>query len=508
MKKLIALLCILIAYQFSFGQDPGDLDITYGVDGIGTIALAGKTTSPYDIGLQSNDRVIVGGFVETIGTAEQNVFVSRLDETGTLDNFGNNINYYMSHYDDSESVVATYVLPDDEIIIAGYYGDDYPFVSRLHADGTIDPFFAGSGSYINETISFVPRCIDVYTTTEGYNIVMSGHSSDYHPMILMLDQYGDAVTTFGTDGLYEFTGSIGIMKKLVVDSEEGCIYTCGSNILGVNAFVSKHNLDNGSLITSFNSTGYMLIEPIGSALQFLAYGLTQNSANDKLVVFGFYYHNDDDIDIYAIRLNSNDGSFDNSFGLNGLSTLRAPGSNEILFGALQQADDKYYFCGTTDINGTDDFMIGRINYNGTMDYSFGEYGFAITDMGESEIAVDIALSDNQSRIYAGGEIGLASHHEIRVACYHTGFAVGIASHEVNQQEISIYPNPASSFISLETEINNHYLIEIFSLDGKLILQEKQVGNSFRFNIEDLEIGMYFLKVSSDNYYQSSKIIKQ
>jgi hypothetical protein len=96
-----------------------------------------------------------------------------------------------------------------------------------------------------------------------------------------------------------------------------------------------------------------------------------------------------------------------------------------------------------------------------------------------------------------------------MACYYTDFGVGV-DNAVNREVLSIevYPNPANSFISLETEINDNYLIEIFSPDGKLVLQEKQKGNSFRLNIEGLERGMYFLKLSSDNSQQTSKLIKQ
>jgi uncharacterized delta-60 repeat protein len=444
-----------------------------------------------------------------MATTEDNVFVARLDETGTLDDFGNNINFFMNHYDENESVMATYVLPDDQIIIAGYYGAGFPFVSRLYADGTLDPFFGTSGSYINEAISFVPKCIDVYTTTAGYNIVMSGYSSDYHPWILMLDQNGNAVSSFGTDGLYEFAGSTGLMLKLEVDSEEDCIYACGEDVFSSNAFVSKHNLSDGSLMLSFNGTGYLLIEPFGDALEFNAYGLALNKESEKLAVFGSLYHTDSDLDIYAIRLNTIDGSFDTSFGLNGWSTLRAPGSDEIIFDALQQSDDKYYFGGMTNINGTDDFMLGRLNSNGMMDLTFGENGFAITDMGASEIVIDIALSENQSRIFAGGDIDLPSQHQMKIACYHTGFTVGFSDPETVQAEISLYPNPTNDIINIETGVNDTYQICIYNLAGKSFLQRKERGNKFQLDIKELPKGIYMLRLTGINNNSSSiKLIKQ
>ncbi len=509
MKKLLIFLNGLFLISGLNAQDPGDLDITYGVDGVGTISYVGQTTSLYGMGVQSSDRVIAGGYLSNMAATETNVFVARLDETGMLDDFGNNINFFMYNYDENESVMATYVLPDDQIIIAGYYDTGFPFVSRLHADGTLDPLFGTAGSYINEAISFVPKCIDVYTTTAGYNILMSGYSSDYHPLMLMLDQNGNAVSSFGTDGLYEFTGSTGIMLKLEVDSDEEYIYTCGEDVFSSNAFVSKHHLSDGSLVLSFNSTGYLLIEPFGDALEFNAFGLVLNKENEKLAVFGSLYHTGGDLDIYAIRLNTNDGSFNNSFGLNGWSTLRALGSDEIIFDALQQSDDKYYFGGTTDINGTSDFMLGRLNSDGMMDLTFGENGFVITDIGASEIVLDIALSENQSRIFAGGDIDLSSQHEIKIACYHTGFTVGVSDPETVQAEISIYPNPTTDIINIETGKDDSYQIGIYGLAVKCLLQKKERGYKFQLDIKELPQGIYMLRLTNSNNNSSNfKLIKQ
>ncbi|MBE0648471.1 MAG: T9SS type A sorting domain-containing protein [Bacteroidales bacterium] len=509
MKNILSLLLGICLTASLSAQDPGDLDLNYGIDGIATFSFTGQSTMLFSISRQSNDRIIIGGFMEDLSTFDTYVIATRMDETGSVDNFGNNITYFANYYDDTESVLATYVLPNDEIIIAGYYGEGYPFVSRLDQDGSLDPFFAGTGSYINESTSFVPTCIDVYNTIDGYNIVMSGYSVDYEPLMLCIDQDGTAVTSFGSDGLYEFPVSLGIMRKLTIDSDAGCIYTCGDDIAGVNAFISKHNLSDGSLITSFNGTGYVILEPFGDALSFSARGLAYNAGSGTLAILGDYLHIDTDYDIFAVRFNTSDGSLDNSFGLNGWSTLRFPTSNEAIYDAVQQSDGKYYLGGFTNINDPNDFMIGRINNNGILDMSFGVNGFTLTDLGEQDRVVDLVLSENQSRIFAGGDMNPFGHHEMKVACYHTGFTMGVADPETVQPEISIYPNPTTDIINIETGEDDSYQIGIYDLAGKRLLQRDERGNKFQLDIKELPKGIYMLRLTNSNNNNSNfKLIKQ
>lgn len=509
MKKISILLLGMFMMASLIAQEPGDLDLNYGTDGVATFSFVGQSTMLYSISRQSNGRIITGGFMENLATFETSVIATRMDETGSVDDFGNNITYFANYYDETESVLATYVLPDDEIIMAGYYGEGFPFVSRLHADGTIDPFFAGTGSYTNESISFVPTCIDVYYTIGGYNIVMSGYSVDYKPLMLCIDQDGYAVPTFGNNGTYEFTGSYGIMQKLVVDSDEGCIYTCGTDLAGVNAFTSKHSLSDGSLITGFNGLGYVTLEPFGDAQSFSARGLAFDAENGKIAIFGDYYHIDGDFYIFAVRFTASDGSFDNSFGLNGWSTLRIPVSNEVVYDAIQQSNGKYYLGGLTNINGTNDFMIGRVNNNGVLDISFGVNGFAVTDHGEQDGVVSLKLSEDQSRIFAGGNMNPFGHHQMKVACYHTGFMIGLNDlSEGRSNKINLYPNPAQNLVKVETGWQGISFVKVTDLSGKVHISTMGKGNILTIQTESLPPGLYFVTIT-DAFKQNetAKLVK-
>jgi len=72
--------------------------------------------------------------------------------------------------------------------------------------------------------------------------------------------------------------------------------------------------------------------------------------------------------------------------------------------------------------------------------------------------------------------------------------VGI--NEIQENQIQIYPNPASTFIHLENEDLDNYHYSIYSIQGKLIKEGKFITQDIA--ISELSKGMYILKLNSLN----------
>lgn len=73
-------------------------------------------------------------------------------------------------------------------------------------------------------------------------------------------------------------------------------------------------------------------------------------------------------------------------------------------------------------------------------------------------------------------------------------------------EFSLFPNPAKTFIQLKISNNqNINRIEVFDILGKQVL----IGNSIehKIDVSNLAKGLYILKVSSDNFYQTKPFLK-
>jgi len=74
---------------------------------------------------------------------------------------------------------------------------------------------------------------------------------------------------------------------------------------------------------------------------------------------------------------------------------------------------------------------------------------------------------------------------------------------LKEQELLLYPNPSSGKIYVNAKgIKDAYAIEIFSLEGKLLLSEK---NKSELDLKDLANGIYLLRLSSNEGSISRKI---
>lgn len=95
---------------------------------------------------------------------------------------------------------------------------------------------------------------------------------------------------------------------------------------------------------------------------------------------------------------------------------------------------------------------------------------------------------------------------------------GIKEYNIESNFCSVYPNPASQ--NLQIVINNGFFqrldneieLAVYSIDGRLVksdkLKKNDLQNNNKFNIESLSKGLYLMKLSSGNYHQSIKFIKE
>jgi len=71
----------------------------------------------------------------------------------------------------------------------------------------------------------------------------------------------------------------------------------------------------------------------------------------------------------------------------------------------------------------------------------------------------------------------------------------------NDLRLKIYPNPIQNILNVE--VDNFQSLELINMNGQLILS----SNNSSVNTSDLEKGVYFLKVKTENSIVTKKIIK-
>lgn len=511
MKKLYTFIICVFFFASLPAQNAGDLDLSYGTDGISAQGFL-FPNGISDISILTDNTIVSGGYYHSTG---DNLLSFRFNTDGSLAPF-NTATWFEHYFDDYENITATFALPDNKTILAGWYGlvDKSYFVIQLTPDGFPDPTF-GTDGVLTGDVDFIAQGIDVFYGLSGdYSIYLAGNKDGYTtPAILKLYEDGTVATTFGTDGFYEYPGYDGGFSDIYVHSfaGSGYIFVCGNKDLDNMSSVSKHNLGTGELITDFATDGvFNFMVPDGSNTWASSLVYTSSITNSKIAVVGDYVHADGDSDVYAYRLDVTTGNPDPGFGVNGHSEIRLATSSEYVFDALAQAGGKYYIGGSSNMSGTSDFFLGRLNSDGTLDLTFGVNGVVTTDIQGADYIAGLALNDDQTRIYAGGiSSNENSNRAGTMACYYTDFGVAVDDNSaLTTNQLKTYPNPASDHIIVVAEQEGLYEVELYNVNGMLVTQTHLSGKKLRLDINEFEKGVYLLKVFNQKTFMNRKVAIQ
>lgn len=88
----------------------------------------------------------------------------------------------------------------------------------------------------------------------------------------------------------------------------------------------------------------------------------------------------------------------------------------------------------------------------------------------------------------------------------TGCTVGLS--EYQQEKLNIYPNPANDLLTIETTNPESLSIEIHTLNGQLLYNDKMEGPTLQIDLSSFQKGLYFITVRSRDYVRTEKLIKQ
>ncbi|MGW8316589.1 MAG: T9SS type A sorting domain-containing protein, partial [Bacteroidales bacterium] len=74
-------------------------------------------------------------------------------------------------------------------------------------------------------------------------------------------------------------------------------------------------------------------------------------------------------------------------------------------------------------------------------------------------------------------------------------------------DLSIYPNPTYTLLSIETITSELIVIEITSLNGKLILSKELEGTSHQLDLSSFQKGVYIITIRSKDFITTRKVVK-
>jgi uncharacterized delta-60 repeat protein len=244
----------------------GTIDNSFGTNGLKIIDI-NISGNAFVVKIQSDNKILVGGWTNEVSNA--NFGLARLLPNGDIDTtFGVNgmtesINGTIGV---DSSILAMDVLPNGKIICSGYFYEInntfHNFCTvRYNSDGSIDTNF-GSNGMVLTAVDISDDEIHSQVIQPDGKILVAGFASDdnVHGYIAMmrLNPNGSKDNSFGVNGIVSqlITGLDFPIANSIVLQPDGKIVAVG---FGYDSFIARFNT-NGSLDTTFNSTGFNICD--------------------------------------------------------------------------------------------------------------------------------------------------------------------------------------------------------------------------------------------------------
>jgi uncharacterized delta-60 repeat protein len=345
----------------------GTLDTTFDGDGKVGTAIGPYWDDSYSVAVQTDGRILVGGFTWMYAT-HSDFAVVRYLPNGTLDTTfsgdGKVTTDIGGYWDQAYSMA---VQADGKIVLAGMKSGNPSNISdfalvRYNPDGSLDNSFDGDGK-LSTTAGYTEQILhSVAVQSDGKILAAGWGGDDYYTnvdaVLLRYNIDGSLDSSFDGDGIVIIDNGGHDRQYSMTTQPDGKILVYASS--GGNCLLRYNN--DGSLDTGFgvNGKAASAISPwsTGSYVTVQADGtiLLTGQINYKLAVARYF----------------SDGSLDSGFGVGGYVTTAVSAGSNAGATVQVQADGKIVVAGGSHTSAADsDFALLRYNADGSLDTSFG-----------------------------------------------------------------------------------------------------------------------------------------
>lgn len=494
----------------------GIIDTTFGNNGVVLADInTGSLDYAYSVFTQPDGKVVAAGISEKGGNSDAALI--RLLEDGSLDpefgtggivlsDFGSGDFFYAAALDKNRNIIATGYGNDGDFLTARYLpdgspdesfgtngivftdffnGEDYANALALQADGKI----VAGGTGINPN------------TPEGSGFALLRYNSD-----------GSLDTTFGDRGkvLTQIGPGWDEINGLVVQPDGKLVVGgCTMDIPGNKLCIARYDPD-GALDPSFGSGGIVL-DSFNSGHNEVRW---ISLLPDGRIIIAGRGGQDQGIARYHA-----DGSPDSTFnGTGKLMIDPAVGCNSLSSGVIM-ADGKLMTGGSGRLStNSSNFLIGKINPDGSIDTTFGENGFVKKGVTYGPSGVYSMASTPDGSLIAAG-YGLnegGTNIDFVVVKYLNDLQVGTLNFKRPAREVLVYPNPIADQAVLRYELEEGQPVTIRLLDAAgrpvkvFVRNQWQGAGRYQQPISVpaiLPSGFYLIQIISPNGQITVKVMK-
>lgn len=375
----------------------GAADTTFDGDGLAAVPL-GSVTRIDEIAVTSSDQLLVEGTSIPFGTFEFDIAVARLTVGGALDtSFGSGgvakVDFGATGNDGGGGVA---LQPDGKVIVVGRAGGNFA-VARFDAAGVLDSAFDVDGK---ATIDFggADGAHAITLQPDGKLVLAGPAAGDFG--LARMTSAGSLDTTFDADGKLTTSFLVSDGANAVTLQADGKILAAGSAAAAGFSpadFAVARYTSTGALDATFDSDGKVTAGfPASSADA--ASGLAAQADGKVLVVGRTTGSSGSDV---AVGRYTTAGAPDAAFGTAGRVTIDVNVSDSALAVALQ-TDGKIVLAGVTHAAGSNpDFLLLRLQPDGSLDPTFGTGGVVTTNVGNHDRASAVAIQPDGKIVVAG-----------------------------------------------------------------------------------------------------------
>jgi len=518
LKSILLIFSMVFVYTFSIAQH-GGLDNTFGNDGIVTTAIGENSDLCQDIAVQNDGKILLVG--STNNGVHMDLALVRYKTDGTLDNSFSDDGITTINLGGDVRGTCVVEMPDGKILAGGSQGDqsNRDFIMfKFNSDGSLDMTFGTNGRVVTDFGSSNDIASNILLTPEG-KILMTG-------TVFGSVNKGFSAARYHSDGILDISFDGDGKVSFEIGSEDFCASSVlqpdGKIILFGETFLSE-NVDfaaircneDGTLDSNFGVNGKVVTDlgtdnDVGFSLalqednKILATGQTDVGLQRKLAVVRYL----------------EDGSLDNTFGVGGIASLFL---GELIYGnsVSIQKDGKVLVAGTTisPSSGDEEISLVRLNTEGSFDNTFGTNGIVNTDIGgesSSDFSKCIALQSDSKILVGGTAFFPGTNSEFTLARYLSGFGLGVNDFSILDDVLLVYPNPIVESTVIEYTLTNAETISIdlYDISGRLVQSivrsdKRAKGPHKEILVLDTSIpsGTYMLTLSNGVGSSSVQLVK-
>ncbi|MDR3647211.1 MAG: hypothetical protein P4L22_06735 [Candidatus Babeliales bacterium] len=460
----------------------GSFDDSFGKNGISAINLGidylGSISFPNSLLLQADGKIVAAGSNDAVDS-NKDFFLERYNNDGSLDKTYGGVKLFDKFYKgvvdtdfkralgiktgSSNSITAIGVQSTGKIIAAGVtdaLDPNYDFGAfRYDANGIVDqsvPGFALNCDDFSTTGSPDFGSYDILTClaiNPDDSIILGGYSDTldgfFSFALTKLTSGGDAFSGFGDfPQILPLAASVTNFGLTINQVPTNDIMTCiilqnNGQILAAGNTTANPGITSSFALARYSSTGFLdnnfgklkkgivitnIGKNLGSKQSFDSIESIALQTDNKIVVGGFSTAKNPLGDFALARYNSN-GTLDNTFGNKGIvitnfnpNKLNGSQINKVII----QPDGKILAGGISSSqiknfkpnNPTFNFAIIRYNQDGTIDTSFGNKGFVITQISPTSNDYLSCMTLLNGTIIAGGSSNAVDpHYDFTLAVY-------------------------------------------------------------------------------------------